>query len=107
LTYVTLLLCEKPTGGVTAADFHGYNEASFLSAVATVLKTVGVQITQCRTAAGLNPLTPNDHYSGRTAPHRKPLNVAFYIFIQQIQVLNILNMAYTLRSFFFKMQFVS
>jgi len=40
-------------------------------------------------------------------PHRKPLNVAFYIFIQQIQVLNILNMLYTLRFFLFKMQFVS
>ena len=34
------------------------------------------------------------------------LNVAFYIFIQQIQVLNILNTVYTAR-FFFKMQFVS
>jgi len=32
-------------------------------------------------------------------PHRYPLNVAFYIFIQQIQVLNILNMVYTLRFF--------
>jgi len=29
-------------------------------------------------------------------PHRKPLNVTFYIFIQQIQVLNILNILYTL-----------
>ena len=29
----------------------------------------------------------------------QPLNVAFYIFIQQIQVLNILNMVYTLRFF--------
>jgi len=35
------------------------------------------------------------------------LNVAFYIFIQQIQVLNILNTVYTLRFFLFKMQFVS
>ena len=35
------------------------------------------------------------------------LNVAFYIFIQQIQLLNILNMAYTLCFFLFKMQFVS
>jgi len=37
----------------------------------------------------------------------QPLNVALYIFIQQIQVLNILNMVYTLRFFLFKMQFVS
>jgi len=33
------------------------------------------------------------------APHRYPLNVAFYIFIQQIKVLNILNVVYTLRFF--------
>ena len=53
----------------------------------------------------INPLTPNINYSGRTAP--LTYKVSFYIFIQQIQVLNILNMAYTLRSFLFKMQFVS
>ena len=45
----------------------------------------------------LNLLTPNVNYSGRTAPLTS--KVAFYIFIQQIQVLNILNMLYTLRSF--------
>jgi len=53
----------------------------------------------------LNLLTPNDPYSGRTAPLTS--KVSFYIFIQQIQVLNILNMVYTLRFFLFKMQFVS
>jgi len=37
---------------------------------------------------------------------QRVLNVAFYIFIQQIQVLNILNTVYTLRFFLFKMQFV-
>ena len=51
----------------------------------------------------VNPLTSNDNYTGRTAPLTS--KVAFYIFIQQIQVLNILNMAYTLRVFPFKMQF--
>jgi len=30
----------------------------------------------------VNPLTPNDHYSGRTAPLAS--KVAFYVFIQQI-----------------------
>jgi len=36
------------------------------------------------------------------------LNISFYIFIQKIQVLNILNTVYTLRFFsLFKMQFVS
>ena len=41
---------------------------------------------------------PNVNYSGRTAPLTS--KVAFYIFIQQIQVLNLLNMVYTLRFFF-------
>jgi len=35
------------------------------------------------------------------------LKVAFYIFIQQIQVLNILNTVFTVRLFLLKMQFVS
>ena len=52
----------------------------------------------------INPMKPNDYYSGRTAPLTS--KVLFYIFIKQIQILNILNMVYTLR-FFFKMQFVS
>ena len=52
-----------------------------------------------------NPLTPNNYYSGHTAPLTS--KVAFYVFIQQIHVLNILNMVYTLRFFLFKMQFVS
>jgi len=50
-------------------------------------------------------LTPNVNYSGRTAPLTS--KVAFYIFIQQIQVLNILNTVYTLGFLLFKMQFVS
>ena len=44
-----------------------------------------------------NLLTPNVNYSGRTAPLTS--KVAFYIFIQQIYLLNILNMVYTLRFF--------
>jgi len=46
----------------------------------------------------LNLLTPNVNYSGRTAPLTS--KVAFCIFIQQICVLNILNMVYTLLFFF-------
>jgi len=53
----------------------------------------------------LNLLTPNVNYSGRTAPLTS--KVAFYIFIQQIWAVNILNTVYTLRFFLFKMQFVS
>ena len=45
----------------------------------------------------INPLTPNDPYNARTASLTS--KVAFYIFIQQIYLLNILNMVYTLRSF--------
>jgi len=45
----------------------------------------------------VNLLTPNVNYSGRTAPLTS--KVAFYIFIQQIHVLNILNMVYTLRRY--------
>jgi hypothetical protein len=40
-------------------------------------------------------------------PHREPPDFAFYIFIQQIYVLNILNMLHTLRFFLFKMPFIS
>ena len=50
-----------------------------------------------RNQGTLNFLTPNVNYSGRTAPLTS--KVAFYILIQQIQVLNILNMVYTLRFF--------
>ena len=53
----------------------------------------------------INLLTPNVNYSGRTAPLNS--KISFYIFIQQIYVLNLLNMTYTLRFFLFKMQFVS
>ena len=54
----------------------------------------------------INLLMPNANYSGRTALLTS--KVAFYIvFIQQISVLNILNMVYTLRFCLFKMQFVS
>jgi len=43
----------------------------------------------------MNLLKPNVNYSGRTAPLTS--KVAFCLFIQQISVLNILNVAYTLR----------
>jgi hypothetical protein len=43
----------------------------------------------------INHLTPNDTYRGRTAPLTS--KVLFCVFIQQIWVLNMLNMVYTLR----------
>jgi len=43
----------------------------------------------------INLLMPNVNYSGRTAPLTS--KVAFYIFIQRIYVLNILNILYALR----------
>jgi len=54
-------------------------------------------ITYEQNPHGINRLMLNDHYSGHTAPLTS--KVAFYIFIQQIHVLNILNMVYTLRFF--------
>jgi len=45
----------------------------------------------------VNLLTPNVNYTGRTAPLTS--KVAFYIFIQQIYVLNILNTVYKLLFF--------
>ena len=45
----------------------------------------------------INLLKPNDLYSSRTAPLTS--EVSYYIFIQQIMVLNILNMVHTLRFF--------
>ena len=51
----------------------------------------------CCVTIVLNLLTSNVNYTGRTAPLTS--KVAFYIFIQQIYVLNILNMVYSLRFF--------
>ena len=62
-------------------------------------------VTKPSYSLAFNLLTPNVNYSGRTAPLTS--KVSFYIFIQQVLVLNILNMVYTLRFFLFKMQFVS
>ena len=53
---------------------------------------------RCGFPSVVNLLTPNVNYSGRTAPLTS--KVAFYIFIQQIYVLNILKMVYHF-SFFF------
>jgi len=53
-----------------------------------------------------NPLMPNDHYSGRTAPLTSKRCI-LYIYSTNIGT-EYLNTVYTLRFFFlFKMQFVS
>jgi hypothetical protein len=44
-------------------------------------------------------------YIGRA--HRYPQNTPFYVFFQQIYVMNFLNMLHTLRPFLFKMPFIS
>jgi hypothetical protein len=51
----------------------------------------------CFSSTCVNLQTPNVNYTWRTAPLTS--KVAFYIFIQQIQVTNILNTVYTLRFF--------
>jgi len=50
----------------------------------------------------VNPLTPNDHYSGRTASLTSKRCI-LYIYSTNTGT----NMVYTLRVFLFKMQFVS
>jgi hypothetical protein len=52
-----------------------------------------------------NPLTPNGHSSGRTAPLTSRRCIK--IFYQQIFVLNILNMLHNLRFSLVKMPFIS
>jgi hypothetical protein len=53
----------------------------------------------------VNRYEPCVLYIGRA--HRYPPNTPFYIFFQQIHVLNFLNMRHTLRFFLFKMPFIS
>ena len=53
----------------------------------------------------INHLTPNDHFSGRTAP--LTFRCCIFLFIQQIYILNILNMLHTLCFFLFEMPFIS
>jgi hypothetical protein len=48
-----------------------------------------------QTCTDINHLTPNGHFSGRTAPLTYRCRI--FLFIQQIYVLNILNMLHTLR----------
>jgi len=52
-----------------------------------------------------NHLTPNGHYMGLTAQINP--DAPFYVFIQQIYVLNILKMLHYLRFFLFKLPFIS
>jgi hypothetical protein len=51
-----------------------------------------------------NHLTPNGHFTGRTAP--LTYRGCIFLFIQQLYVLNILNILHTLRFFLFKMSFI-
>jgi len=64
----------------------------------TGVKIGGVQRKLTVLYSVFNLLTPNVNYIGRTAPLTS--KVAFYVFIQQIYVLNILNMVYILSRFF-------
>jgi hypothetical protein len=56
-------------------------------------------------AEDCNHLTPNGHFSSRTAP--LTYRCCIFLFIQQIYILNILNMLHTLHFFLFKMSFIS
>ena len=62
--------------------------------------------TPCQSRLQVNPLTPNDHYSGRTAPLAS--KVEFYIFIEQICGTEYFKHGiYSPFFFLFKLQFVS
>ena len=68
----------------------------------TVLQYLRSEYLQTRSSESkifINPLKPNVPYRGRTAPLTS--KVSFYIFIQQIYVLYILNMVHTLLFFSF------
>ena len=54
----------------------------------------------------INHLTPNDHYSGRTAPPTSKRRI-LYIYSTNIGTEYFKHGVYTLRFFLFKMQFVS
>ena len=71
------------------------------------LHSTHVQPRRCQscTTTYINHLTPNDHFSGRTAPLTS--RCCIILFIQQRYVLNILNMLHTLCFFLFKMPFIS
>jgi hypothetical protein len=65
----------------------------------------GPYILQSEVEKAINHLTPNGHFSGRTAP--LTYRCCIFLFIHQLYVLNILNMLHTLRFFLFKMPFIS
>jgi hypothetical protein len=66
-----------------------YSIITFVDALLHILRST-IVIT-----LALNHLTPNGHFSGRTAP--LTYRCCIFLFIQQIYVLNILNMLHTLR----------
>jgi hypothetical protein len=76
--------------------------SSDLYATAHVLR---IKLKPLDSTLQLNHLTPNGHFSGRTAP--LTYRCYIFLFIQQIYILNILNMLHTLRFFLFKMLFIS
>ena len=70
-----------------------------------ILATYLQRFLSCNLELLLYLLTPNEDYSGRTAPLTSKRCI-LYIYSTQ-KVLNILNTLYTLRFCLFKMQFVS
>jgi len=71
-----------------------------------LIRTTGyVQVVDVMLYNLFNHLTPNGHFSGRTAP--LTYRHCIFLFIQQIHIPNILNMMHTLRFFLFKMPFIS
>ena len=94
------LLWERELECKRRRNFSILNSINISGNITPLCYSVTNGLVHAITTRGLTyvkPLTPNDHYSGRTAPLTS--KVTFYIFIQQIYVLNILNMTYTVRFF--------
>ena len=104
LTSRCVMTMKSKSLSYTAAEAHNRMMSQFVSQHGAIF-SVSPLLPLLVVRTGLfNPLTPNS-YRGRTAPLTS--KVTFYIFIQQMYVLNILNVVYTPRFFLFKMQFVS
>jgi len=83
-------------------SYISYNLFSFRKSIQDYTVHIDMEIV---IFVGINLLMPNDDYSGRTAPLTSKRCI-LYIYSTHIGT-EYLNMVYTLRFFFFKMQFVS
>jgi hypothetical protein len=84
---------------------HLFGDCGILHSFYMTKPSYSLAFNKPDTVLPLNHLTPNGHFSGRTAP--LTYRWCIFLFNQQIYVLNILNMLHTPRFFLFKMPFIS